>query len=204
MKKTHLLMALLLLPVSAATLFAQLQPAQAPAQLVLGKAILRSSSGDVQVSFDWGGTWENARPNMDLPRNAIVRTAYEASARISSMNAEIELKQASRLTLDVLPVKVGEETIVYLQGEIENYEGSGALRINMTPRPGLRNHFVVATPGGKTTIYDSSSSCDIDEYSVRVLKGYAEFTSTGSRGTALVGPGQCGYVNANGDTAVLR
>ena len=208
MKKIHLATALLLLSAGMAALFAQSQHAQprtqTSGQIVQGKAVLRSTSGDVQVSYDWERTWQDAVPNMELPRNAVVRTAYGASARISSMNAEIELKQGSRLTLEVLPVKLGEKTTVYLESEIENYDAAGALHINMTPRQGLRNHFVVATPGGTTTIYDSSSSCDIDVYSVRVQKGYAEFTSTGSRGTAFIGPGQCGYVNANGDTAVFR
>jgi hypothetical protein len=204
MKKTHLLTALIFLTVSAAAVFAQSQPAKVPALQVLGKAILRSSSGEVQVSYDWGETWQGASPNMDLPRNAVVRTAYGASARISSMNAEIELKQASRLTFEVLPVNVGEKTTVFLQTELENFEGSGALHIDMTSRPGLRNQFIIASPGGTTTIYDSSSSCDIDVYSVRVQRGSAEFTATGSRGTAFVGPGQYGFVSMNGDTVVRR
>ena len=208
MKKIHLASALLLLSAGMAALFAQSQHAQPCAQtsgqIVQGKAVLRSTSGDVQVSYDWERTWQDAVPNMELHRNAVVRTAYGASARISSVNAEIELKEASRLTFEVLPVQAGDKTTVYLETDIENYEGSGALHIDMISRPGLRNYFVVATPGGMTTIYDSSSSWDIDVYSVYVQKGYAEFASTGSRSAALIGPGQRGYVTFYGDTAVLK
>lgn len=163
MKRTVLGLALLL---GAAALFAQ-------------EAVIRETSGTVEIKAPGAAAWIPAVRGQAIGRNAVISTGFKSSALIAIGNSTLTVRPLTRLSLEELTrAETGEKVDLNLR--------AGRVRVNVKAPEGGRTSFTIRSPVATASV--RGTAFDFNGIQLRVDEGRVHFTGGNGSGT-YVGAG---------------
>ncbi len=126
--------------------------------LAAQEAVLARVTGQVKISAD-SQTWITAKQGDSLPPGTVVSTGFKSTALIKTEDAEIEVAQLTRLTLEELSKKDDAvQTTLFLNGGRINTEVS---------RERVRQDFTVRSPIATASVRGTGFTFDGRNLAVR-------------------------------------
>jgi hypothetical protein len=152
------------------------------------EAFIREINGVVEVKAPGQAAWVPARAGQRLEQAALISTGFRSSALITVGNSTITVRPLTRLTLEELSEREGNEQVsINLR--------AGRVRADVAPSAGRRTDFTVRSPIATASVRGTSFEFDGVRLSVEEGRVYV---ASGNTGGAYVSAGHT--VSTNTET----
>lgn len=153
--------------------------------------VIRGCSGNVEVKFP-GGDWIPARAGMQIQSSGLISTGFKSTAMLTLGNSTILVRPLTRLSLEALAVRNGEE-------QISLSLRAGRIRAEVSPPPDSKVAFTVKSPAVTASV--RGTSFDFDGSNLRVLSGTVAFMGR-DKVTVFAGTDQKAGINPQGRSSI--
>jgi hypothetical protein len=143
------------------------------------RAIIRETSGTVEIKAPGSSKWIPARQGQSIARTAVVSTGFKSTAVIALGNSVLSVQPLTRLTVEEIRETAGNERVnISLQ--------TGRIRADVKPPAGGKTEFTVRSPSATASV--RGTSFEFDGLHLRVDEGRVHVTG-GDRSGTYVGVG---------------
>jgi hypothetical protein len=157
-----------------------------------GQALIRETSGKVEIKGPGAAEWEAAEAGQVLERASLISTGFRSTALIRIGNSNITVRPLTRLSLEEIVAEAGGERVTL------NLR-AGRIRADVKPPVGGRTDFSVRSPIATASV--RGTVFDFDGTRLSVVEGRVHLSGESVTG-AYVGKGHATAVDTEkGNTA---
>jgi hypothetical protein len=153
--------------------------------------VIQECSGNVEVKSS-GNDWMPAQAGMRMQSSDLISTGFKSTAILVVGNSAILIRPLTRLSLEALAARNGEE-------QINLFLRAGHIRASVNPPPNTKTVFTVKSPMATASV--RGTSFDFDAFNLRVLSGMVAFMGSDNV-TVFAGADQKAGLNSQGRSSV--